>query len=249
MSTGDESAPRRPSVITAFAMMPLRTMWDRGLRSGDKDCLQALCWLVDPATGLSVSTQDRIRALTGRPRSKVPGFLDNLEYREYVEKIKRGRQPGGPVYKTLVYKILYDAADFDVLRGRDSGRFAAEAVTPQGGQTRDPPGGSVSMLPDIKLKSGASIFEAVAATDLCQQTAQVARQLELPYSEVQYFDLLYQRASKMLGFRRIVELDLTIRRETGKRHGTRGDYHRALIARLEELTTEAPVGAGKVQRE
>lgn len=46
----------------------------------------------------------------------------------------------------------------------------------------------------------------------------------------------------MLGFNKIVELDLAIR----KQHPTRDVYHQALIAKLEAMLTESPPAAEAV---
>ncbi len=248
MSDSDDSALRPSTVLDAFCPVPERAMRDRRFGAGHHACLEALCWVIDKHTGCAIASQDRIAALTNRPRVKIADFLRDLEQWTYLRKIRRGRHAAGlrkGQYKVLIYQVIYAAAEAGALSplGLHGSAAEAGALSPLGLQNRVTPGVTVSRVFQVqrKKRDEQSIFRAVAEADRLDRVAEDAQQMELPFAEVQRFDDLWHRAISIHGFHKIGKLSLAIRRQ----HRSRADYVRALTGRLEELTTEAPVDGEK----
>lgn len=105
----------RKSVLKNFVVMPRRAMADPMLPTRFQ-VLMAICIVVDNETGFSTITQRRISERTGLHRNTVGDAIKDLERRGYVRRISRGRQKTGigrGRFKTFMYEVNFDRADFD----------------------------------------------------------------------------------------------------------------------------------------
>ena len=245
MSANDDSTPPKSSVLRAFAPVPARAKQDKRLTASHHRCLLGLCDLMDKATGYCLASHRTLSKHVGLARQKIGNRLGDLESWGYIARVHRGRHSAGTRrgrFKTFLYRVVYDAADAGAMSPTGVTRVKAGTMSPTGvAETLSPTGVAETRILREKKEGATSIFRAVAEADRLDRVAEVARQTELPFAEVQYFDGLYQEATKRYSFRKIVKLDLSIR----KQHRSPADYVRALTAKLEELVAQAPVDGEK----
>ena len=241
-----EQAPRRPSVLRAFAPVPRRAKQDKRLKASHHRCLLALCDLLDTATGYCLISQRALGKRAALARQKVSDRLDDLETWGYIARIDRGRHSAGADrgrFKIMLYRLVYDAPDSGAVSPTGVTRVEARAVSPTGvAKAVSPTGVTESRLERLKKEGGTSVFRALRAADRFDANVEVARQLELPFPEVQRFDELWHQAVELHGFPKMSKIDLAIR----KAHRSQRAYVQALTARLEALLTEPPPAAEAV---